>query len=67
MWGKGEDEQDRTDSLLISSIYSFISDDVVHDVEYWRFTWFGNFKFGFRVQGEIPLRCLDILVLRGEN
>lgn len=40
LWGKGEDdEQDRNDSLLVSSLCSFISD--VHD-EIWKFTRFGS-------------------------
>lgn len=41
MWGKGkDDEQDRKGSLLVSSLCTFISDDV-HDVEHLKFTGFG--------------------------
>lgn len=68
LWEKGEDdEQDRKDSALVSSLCSFISD--IHD-EIWKFTRFelrcGNYDSGFRVQVERSVWQLDIWVLRGE-
>lgn len=42
MWGKSkDDERDRKDISLVSSLCSLISDDAVPDVEHWKFARFG--------------------------